>query len=72
MASVEPVVGMIAYELSRKLDLPGLRFDFKGLWAHDMRARSASFVKLMATDGMEIDRALSLSGLPLTAGDGSQ
>ena len=51
MASVESVAGMIAYELSRKLDLPGLRFDFRGPWAQDVHAWAASFVKLMATDG---------------------
>ena len=62
MGSVEPVARMVAMELGRKLDTPGLRFSFESLWAHDLAGRAASF-KAMVTADMEIERAVVLSGL---------
>ena len=62
MGSVEPVARMVAAELSRKLDVPGLSFDFSSLWAHDLAGRAAAFKALVA-GGMEIERAVALSGL---------
>ena len=62
MGSVEPVARMVAAELSRKLDVPGLRFDFSSLWAHDLAGRAAAF-KSLAAGGMEIERAVGVSGL---------
>ena len=67
MGSVEPVARMVAVELARKLDVPGLRFDFSSLWAHDLAGRAASF-KAMIAGGMDLERAVALSGL--AAGDG--
>ena len=62
MSSLEPVAELIAEELARKLDVPGLRFDFSGLWAHDQAGRALSFKNLVA-GGMEVERAAGLSGL---------
>ena len=62
MGSVEPVARMVAQEIASKLDAPGLRFGFDSLWAHDLAGRAASF-KAMVTAGMEIERAVALSGL---------
>ena len=62
MGSVEPVAGMVAGELGAKLDAPGLRFGFESLWAHDLAGRAAGF-KAMVTAGMDIERAVALSGL---------
>ena len=41
MGAVEPVARMVALELSRKLDVPGLRFNFASLWAHDLAGRAS-------------------------------
>ena len=62
MGSVEPVARVVALELGRKLDVPGLRFSFESLWAHDLAGRAASF-KQMVAGGMEVERAVALSGL---------
>ena len=62
MGSVEPVARMVAAELARKLDVPGLRFGFESLWAHDLAGRAASF-KAMVVAGMDVERAAGLSGL---------
>jgi len=62
MGSVEPVAELVAAELAGKLDLPGLKFDFSSLWAHDMAGRAQAF-KQMATAGMDIAQAAGLSGL---------
>ena len=62
MGAVEPVGGMVARELGRKLDVPDLSFSFEGLWAHDLAGRAASF-KAMVTAGMDMERAVALSGL---------
>ena len=62
MGSVEPVARIVAAELARKLDTPGLRFRFDSLWAHDLAGRAASF-KSMVAAGMEIARAAAIAGL---------
>ena len=62
MGSVEPVAGMVAEELGRKLDVPGLRLTFESLWAHDLAGRAASF-KAMVTAGMDVTQAATLAGL---------
>ena len=64
MGSVEPVARMIAEELGRKLDAPGLRFGFESLWAHDLAGRAAAFAK-MASAGVDIERAVALAGLAI-------
>ena len=65
-----PLAGLAAIveaELSAKLDQP-VRFDFSGLWAHDIQGRAASFAKLVA-GGMPLDRAAAVSGV-LSAEEG--
>ena len=62
MGSVEPIGRVVAEELARKLDVPGLHFDFSSLWAHDLAGRASAF-KAMVGAGMDLDRAAGLSGL---------
>ena len=52
---------MLAVEIEAKLETR-VTFDLSRLWAHDLAGRAASF-KAMVTAGMEIERAVSLSGL---------
>ena len=59
-----PLAGLAATveaEIAAKLDQP-VRFDFAGLWAHDLAGRAASF-KAMIEAGMDPGRAAGLSGL---------
>ena len=62
MGSVEPVAELVAGELSSKLEIPGLTFNFSSLWAHDLAGRAQSF-KQMVAGGMDITKAAALSGL---------
>ena len=62
MGSVEPIANIVAEELSRKLETPGLTFDFSALWAHDLAGRAQAF-KGMVAGGMDVDKAAALSGL---------
>ena len=62
MGAVEPVAAMVALELSRKLDVPGLRFNFASLWAHDLAGRAQAFGN-MVKNGMPLDKAAGLAGL---------
>ena len=62
MGSVEPVARMVAAELGRKLDTPGLALGFESLWAHDLAGRAASF-KQMTAGGMDPTKAAALAGL---------
>ena len=62
MGSVEPVARMVAAELGRKLDTPGLALGFESLWAHDLAGRAASF-KQMTAGGMDPAKAAALAGL---------
>ena len=62
MGAVEPVAAMVALELSRKLDVPGLRFNFASLWAHDLAGRAQAFGN-MVKNGMPLDTAAGLAGL---------
>ena len=62
MGSVEPLAEIIGGELADKLDAPGLRFDFAGLWAHDLAGRAQAF-KQMTTAGMDLAKAAALAGL---------
>ena len=60
-----PLAGLAAIveaELTGKLETP-VRFDFSGLWAHDIVGRSQSFQKLMMTGEMDVNKALNISGL---------
>ena len=67
MGSVEPVARMVAAELGRKLDTPGLALGFESLWAHDLAGRAQAFGNMVA-GGMDIERAAGLAGL-LRTGD---
>ncbi len=60
-ASVIPLGGLLAAELSAKLEAP-VRFDFTGLYAHDLAGRAAAFQRL-ASGGMAVGEALAISGL---------
>ena len=62
MGAVEPVAELVAEELQVKLDIDGVRFDFSGLWAHDLQGRAASF-KALVTAGMAVTEAAAASGL---------
>lgn len=59
---LEPVGELVAAELAAKFDTGPVRFDFTGTYAHDLAGRAAAF-KAMATAGMDIDRAVAVSGL---------
>ena len=67
MGAVEPVAELVAEELGAKLDIE-MRFDFSGLWAHDLQGRAASF-KAMVTAGMAVSEAVAVSGLLAHDGD---
>ena len=59
-----PLAGLAATveaELVAKLDQP-VRFDFSGLWAHDLAGRAQSF-KAMVSGGMDVDMAAGHAGL---------
>ena len=68
MGAVEGVAALVTSELQAKL--PGeFRLDFRGLWAHDLQGRAASFQKLIA-GGMAVNEALIETGLLAAEGDG--
>ena len=59
-----PLAGLAAIveaELAAKLDQP-VRFDFAGLWAHDLAGRAQSF-KAIVVAGMSADKAAATAGL---------
>ena len=62
MGSVAPLSVLIGAEVASKLDLPGLRFDFSSLWAHDLAGRAQAFKQLRA-GGMGKAKAARLAGL---------
>ena len=61
MGSVEPLLRIVAQEVETKLE-QRVSFDLSALWAHDLAGRASSF-KAMVTAGMELERAVALSGL---------
>ena len=62
MGAVEPVAKAWAVELSVKLGVPGLAFDFRALWAHDLIGRSQALKRLVES-GMSLEAAASASGI---------
>lgn len=60
LSTVRPIAGMIARELSARLDTP-VRFEFDS-YPLDLSGRASSFKQLVA-NGIEIERALRLTGL---------
>ena len=61
MGSVTPLLGLVRQEIETKLEMR-VAFDLSGLWAHDLAGRAASFKALVA-GGMDLERAVALSGL---------
>ena len=62
MASVAPMLKIVAGEFARKLDAPGLSFDIRSLWSHDQVGRSQSF-KMLVASGMPMAEAAAASGI---------
>ena len=60
--SVAPLARIIGHELSSKLDLPDLKFDWSALYASDITGRAAATRRLVEA-GMPIEKAASLTGL---------
>ena len=60
--ALRPVARTVGEELARKFDLPGVTFTFDDLYASDLAGRAQSFQRLIA-GGMDIERALGISGL---------
>lgn len=61
LSAVEPVASMLAEVASEGLEAD-VRFDFRGLWAHDLQGRASAFQRLVA-GGMDLERAVAASGL---------
>ena len=62
MAVIEPLSQRMAEELSRKLEIPGIDFRFRSLWASDLVGRTQAFQRLVQS-GMEIPEAAATSGI---------
>ena len=60
--TIAPLGGEVAMELEKKLGVPGLRLRFNDLWAYDTAGRSRS-LQLLVSAGVELPKALALSGL---------
>ncbi len=61
MGAVEPLLGIVGAEVSRKLET-AVSFDLGGLWAHDLQGRASAFQRLVA-GGVPVNEALATSGL---------
>ena len=61
MGTVEPLLGIVGAEVSRKLET-AVSFDLGGLWAHDLQGRASAFQRLVA-GGVAVNEALATSGL---------
>ena len=61
MGPLAGLAAVIEAEVSEKLMTP-VRFDFSGLWAHDLQGRATAFQKMVA-GGMTIEEAASASGV---------
>ena len=59
---IGPLGRLTQTEFQEKLDAPDFSLDFSDLRASDVQARAASFKKLVES-GIEVERALALSGL---------
>ena len=60
-SAVRPVARMMADEIEAKMGTRPV-FDFNALYAHDLAGRAQSFQRF-AAGGMEVDKALALTGL---------
>ena len=58
-STVQPLGRIMAVELARKLDTPGLALSFNGLFASDLSGRARAF-QLLVGGGMEPGRAAGL------------
>ena len=66
--SVVPLAAGVAWELSRKLEVPGLKLGFRRLHAADIQGRARAFASLInagqgETQAMDPERAASIAGL---------
>ena len=61
MGPLAGLAAIIEAEIRDKL-MTAVKFDFSGLWAHDIQGRASSFQKLVA-GGMDIERAAAASGV---------
>ena len=61
MGAVEPLLGIVGAEVSRKLET-AVSFDLGGLRAHDLQGRASAFQRLVA-GGVPVNEALATSGL---------
>ncbi len=61
-STVQPLGDILAVELARKLDTPGLALSFDGLFASDLSGRARAF-QSMVGGGMDPARAAGLAGL---------
>ena len=59
---LEPLGEIVAAELARKLDIPGLRLDFSPLTASDL-AGKARAIKGMVEAGIDLSQAVMIAGL---------
>ena len=67
-STISPVAGIVAGELSVKLDTPGLAFDFAQLFASDLSGRARAF-QSMVGGGMDVGKAAALAGLMVSDDD---
>ena len=62
MLHVEPLARVWAAEFAVKLDAPGLAFNFRSIWAHDLAGRAGALQKMTAA-GMPLADAVAASGV---------
>ena len=60
--TIQPVAAMVATELGRKLDVPGLSLSFDRLFASDLSGRARAFQSMVGA-GMDPAKAAGLAGL---------
>lgn len=65
MGPLAGLAAIIEREVSDKL-MTAIKFDFSGLWAHDIAGRAVAFKNLVA-GGMDIERAAGASGVLIDA-----
>ena len=61
MGPLQGLARIIEAEIMDKLMTP-VKFDFSGLWAHDIQGRASAFQRLVA-GGMSIEQAVAASGI---------
>ena len=59
---LDPISARISQVAAEALDIPGLRFNFERLYAHDLVGRAGAFSRLVA-GGVTVEDALRVAGL---------